>query len=873
MPRLLVENGVDRGKSYVVQKDGSFFAGRDKAAQVQIHDEMGSRRHFQIENKGGQYYIRDLQSANGTFLNGSLVRKVELLAPNDRIQVGSTLISFQDDKPHPLIGREISGYRILDRVGRGGMGTVYRALQTSLDRIVALKVLAPHLVQNTNFVNLFIREARAAGSLSHPNIVQVYDVGVHGDVYFFSMEYIPDGSVEDLLNRNGPIPLARALQLVHDAARGLEYAERLGIVHRDIKPGNLMVGTGGVVKIGDLGISRSTDGEGQASQKDGVSGSPHYIAPEQARGDDIDSRSDVYSLGVSLYQCLSGRTPFRGATPREVILKHLKETPPPLSDLVENLPGDVAALVEHMMAKKVDERVKSAGDLLEELSPLLRKYPIDGAGNPGVDKGLRLKRVVLGLVGAVVLTGAGFGAMSWYQQRQDNEKERQEALSGFERELKRAESQLEESQLEEARATLEALAAADLSEELTAERNRLIARAAEIENQLAETARGESAKAASRALSKQIENAFPSENAPWEERVRASRSAAEQWRALATKFSETTTAKQCRTNAASLETAAGELEGREVSARNELQSILSSYEREFEKGRFRGALGILEEFREERHDGTTAHRDWIDAKRALQAREESAFDSLSRRVEALAADGQLRSAEVELKTFLADVAFDPTRQRVQAALDKIEKALTQGQDGDPDPDARPDRALGTALTTALATWSASLETDLAMTQLSRAKLSLNLTPSRSTELNEFLEWMRTWDGGVVGVNVFTQIRARGPKLAEFPLYVKSETEARTAELVDVQEKRVVYRIDDQIYPTGWEDLSARGRAEIFVRIAKTPEEYLFAGLLAHVGGMTAERDRLWDEAVSADPALSARRDLLLAFTRLTRADR
>ncbi|MEM7263997.1 MAG: FHA domain-containing serine/threonine-protein kinase, partial [Planctomycetota bacterium] len=264
MPKLLIENGVDRGKSFIIKKDEPFFAGRDQAAQIVITDEMASRRHFQIEHREDRYYLRDLESSNGTFLNGSLVRKVEALAPNDRIQVGSTLISFQDDKPHPLIGREISGYRILDRIGRGGMGTVYRALQTSLDRVVALKVLAPHLVKNTNFVNLFIREARAAGALSHPNVVQVYDVGVHEDIYFFSMEYIPDGSVEDLLNRSGPIPLTRALRMVHDAAQGLQYAEQVGIIHRDIKPGNLMIGAGSVVKIGDLGISRSTEGERQA---------------------------------------------------------------------------------------------------------------------------------------------------------------------------------------------------------------------------------------------------------------------------------------------------------------------------------------------------------------------------------------------------------------------------------------------------------------------------------------------------------------------------------------------------------------------------------------------------------------------------------
>lgn len=414
MPKLIVENGPERGKAFVISQEGPFFGGRDPAAQVSLHDEMASRRHFQIESKNGGFYVRDLGSSNGTQLNGSLLTAVKKLSSNDRITCGETVLTFVDEHSGPLLDTEIAGYRIIEKVGRGGMGTVYRAIQTSLDREVALKILASHLVKNTSFINLFIREARAAGALSHPNIVQVYDVGVQDDIYFFSMEFITAGSVEDIIIQEGIVPVSKALRITRDAALGLEYAESKGIVHRDIKPGNLMVGAGGAIKIGDLGIARSADGDGSVSQKDGVSGSPHYIAPEQAQGKDIDGRVDIYSLGISLYQMLCGKTPFTGSTPREVILKHIKEHPEPLRERNPEIPEDVAKLVHHMIDKQRDSRVGSARELLLELVPLLERYPESGA--PVIAKKNSSRKMLLNLLGAIVLIGVGTVSFLAYQK-------------------------------------------------------------------------------------------------------------------------------------------------------------------------------------------------------------------------------------------------------------------------------------------------------------------------------------------------------------------------------------------------------------------------------------------------------------------------
>ncbi|MCI0650992.1 MAG: protein kinase [Planctomycetes bacterium] len=473
MPKLIIENGPDRGKSYFITAEGPFFIGRDKAAQVPLQDEMTSRRHCQVEVQNGSFHIRDLGSSNGTLLNGRAVKGVQPLTSNDRIQVGDTSITFIDENKPSLVGQEISGYRILDRIGRGGMGTVYRALQTSLDREVALKILAPHLTSNASFVNLFIREARAAGALSHPNIVQVYDVGVHQETYFFSMEFIPNGSVEDILNLGGALPLPRALRIVRDAAQGLEYAEHKGIIHRDIKPGNLMVGANGVIKIGDLGIARSTEGEGSISQKDGVSGSPHYIAPEQARGHDIDHRVDIYSLGVSFYQMLCGKTPFSGATPREVILKHLRDEPPRLKDRVADLPDEVARMVDRMMAKQPDQRPLSATALLEELRPLLQRFPEDETAIAVVPRARRLLPYWL-LAGAVLLAAGIFGAVQWQRHRTQEASARARVIATCADALAKIEGAIDGGNLQEARASLDGLPEAEiLLEEQRATRMRL----------------------------------------------------------------------------------------------------------------------------------------------------------------------------------------------------------------------------------------------------------------------------------------------------------------------------------------------------------------------------------------------------------------
>jgi len=318
-----------------------------------------------------------LESTNGIHINGELVTDRAKLKHNDHIDLGITRLTFLQEED-PLIGETIGGCQVIARIGRGGMGTVYQARQISLDRPVALKVLSEKYTRDQAFIDMFIREARAAGLLSHPHIVQVYDVGREGEVHYFTMELMDGGSAEKRIDENGSLPLHESLDIARQAALGLDYAETQGIVHRDIKPGNLMMTRGGIVKIGDLGIARKADSSGVVSQKEGVSGSPHYIAPEQARGEAIDQRADIYSLGATLFHCLTGKTPYKGKGAREVILKHMQatEAPDPWEfSSKSHIPADVRALLQRMMSPEKERRQENAERLTQDLDHLLDRYP------------------------------------------------------------------------------------------------------------------------------------------------------------------------------------------------------------------------------------------------------------------------------------------------------------------------------------------------------------------------------------------------------------------------------------------------------------------------------------------------------------------
>ena len=425
MPRLLVEKGPDRGKSVTVTVGAQIVAGRDKDANLQLSDNMASRRHFLIANKGSIFGLKDLNSANGTLVNGRKAEGAHKLVYGDSIQVGETLISWladeTGDKHGGLIGQQIGGYRIEERLGRGAMGTVYKATQLSLGRTVALKVLAQDLVKDEKFCEMFVKEARAAGSLNHPNIIQVYDVGDENEQYFFSMEFASKGSVLEELNSVKGIAMPRAVKIIRDACTALDYAERKGLVHRDIKPDNLMVTEDETVKLGDLGLAMSTQ-ELQAEQ-DGVFGTPHYIAPEQAMGKPIDHRADIYALGATFYRMLTGKTLYSGATVKEILKKQVREPHKPITEHLPDCPPAISRIIDRMLVKNPAERYQHASEVLQDLldweNMAVRKATTSGsafAERPGklspdssqelFEVKQRQKLMIAGIVAVVALLAA-----------------------------------------------------------------------------------------------------------------------------------------------------------------------------------------------------------------------------------------------------------------------------------------------------------------------------------------------------------------------------------------------------------------------------------------------------------------------------------
>jgi serine/threonine protein kinase len=266
------------------------------------------------------------------------------------------------DDPEDMTGSTFGKCELLARIGQGGMGHVYRARHMGLDKLVAVKVLPRELARNDVLRERFMNEARMAGQLEHPNITPVYAVDAHEGQPYIVMQLVDGVPVSRLVSRQGVDPLL-AVKIAAQAARGLAYAHKRGVVHRDIKPDNLLILNNGRVKISDFGVAAAL-GSDFAS---GHSGSPPYMSPEQCRGESVDGRSDIYSLGVTLYLLLTGRRPFLGETAQALILMHQQDDYPPLNELRPGLPRELERIVNRMLAKDPVNRYESAEELGEDL--------------------------------------------------------------------------------------------------------------------------------------------------------------------------------------------------------------------------------------------------------------------------------------------------------------------------------------------------------------------------------------------------------------------------------------------------------------------------------------------------------------------------
>jgi ligand-binding sensor domain-containing protein/tRNA A-37 threonylcarbamoyl transferase component Bud32 len=269
-----------------------------------------------------------------------------------------------------LVGQTFGAYKLVELIGRGGMATVYKAYQPAVDRYVAVKVLPHALQQDPAFAQRFEQEARLIAHLEHPHILPVYDFGVSGDYSYIAMRYLPGGSLKELIALHGALPLPRVAQLFYQVADALDYAHSQGVIHRDVKPSNVLLDQRGDAFLSDFGIAKIVAGSAQVTGT-AIIGTPAYMSPEQAMGAHLDGRSDVYALGVMLYELLVGRVPFDAETPMSIILKHLNEPAPLPSASRGDLPDAVEQVVLRAMAKSAGERFATAGAMSQALAEAL----------------------------------------------------------------------------------------------------------------------------------------------------------------------------------------------------------------------------------------------------------------------------------------------------------------------------------------------------------------------------------------------------------------------------------------------------------------------------------------------------------------------
>jgi serine/threonine protein kinase len=275
-----------------------------------------------------------------------------------------------------ITAQQIPGYKLLDKLGEGSTGTVFKARQLSMDRLVAIKVLFPKLAANREFLERFQREAHLAAKFSSNNVIQAIDVGQAGGYNYFVMEYVEGVTIKDELSKGKIYEEKEAVDIVLQIAQALQHAHRRNLIHRDIKPANIVITREGVAKLADLGMARATGDQPGVKEEKGIAGTPYYMAPEQIRGKkDVDSRVDIYALGATLFHMVTGRPPFPYPTTKEVLRAHLEEELTPPDHLNTKLSSGLGEVVEFMMAKSRKKRYPSPDELIVDLECLLHDEP------------------------------------------------------------------------------------------------------------------------------------------------------------------------------------------------------------------------------------------------------------------------------------------------------------------------------------------------------------------------------------------------------------------------------------------------------------------------------------------------------------------
>jgi serine/threonine protein kinase len=338
--------------------------------------------------------------------------------------------SLTQDSSPSLTGQRLGAYRLLDKLGAGGMGEVYLAEDTRLRRRVAVKLLPPEFTNDAERVRRFEREARAASALNHPNIITIHEIGQTEQFHFIVTEYVEGQTLRQRL-AGGRMKLDEALEAAIQMATALQAAHEAGIVHRDIKPENVMLRRDNIVKVLDFGQAKLTERRAVASDPDAstsvsvktdpgvVMGTARYMSPEQARGQEVDARTDIFSLGVVLYEMIAGQAPFTGETTSDVIVAILTSEPPPLTRTAPGVPADLQRIVSRALRKDREERYQNAADLLLDLKQVKQKIEVKQRSRTSAMFG-RIKRrkraAALALVAVIALAAAVFAYFRYFSR-------------------------------------------------------------------------------------------------------------------------------------------------------------------------------------------------------------------------------------------------------------------------------------------------------------------------------------------------------------------------------------------------------------------------------------------------------------------------
>ena len=394
---LLIAEGADRGRQWTLDDGASLVVGRGRDADVRLDDESVSRTHCRFDALAGRVTVTDLGSRGGTELNGAALTGDEkkAVSEGDKVALGGTVFVLRDGepdatettlagKPAPadapagdlsrLVGTTLHHYKIEREIARGSTGTVFFAKRTDKPKMVALKVLWPHLTADSAAHKRFLRGMKAMYPVRHPNVVRIHNAGRTGDLTWVALEYVPGENLSQTIERIGTAGMLdwqTAYRATVQIARALEAAAEHGIVHRNLTPGSILYRPEAkVAKLADLGLAKALGGGGaELTTRGEVVGNPEYLAPEQLKGDPdlIDARSDLYGLGAMAYALLTGRPPFEADSPAKLIVKVMTEDPPPPKTFQLSVNDQFAGVVMKLLAKNPDDRYPTATATLKDL--------------------------------------------------------------------------------------------------------------------------------------------------------------------------------------------------------------------------------------------------------------------------------------------------------------------------------------------------------------------------------------------------------------------------------------------------------------------------------------------------------------------------